>query len=221
MKPASLDAPISDDDTTVDGSTQTAYTGDTNGSVAETSTGPEVVVDLQRSLNANVLEVTGSGVIIDSMGLGRPLGSGTIGLYLVGADNTIVRNNTIWETGDSTVSLNNNATGVQILNNVIRDAGLDNDPGDGISLLGGINGNTISGNAIVNCAAYGIDFISSSSDNNTITNNLIKGNGTSVSAQNAGIGLRFGDNNSFSGNTITEKISWNMVSGAGTNSNPR
>jgi hypothetical protein len=204
IQPSIVLPTITDDDTALDGSTQTAYTGDTNTAVAEVSTGPEIIVDLQRSVNANVLQVTGNGVIIDSMGLGRPLGSSTVGLYLDGVTNGVVLNSTIWDTGDSTISLNNSAASNQILNNVIRNAGLDNDPGDGISLLGDINSNTISGNTIIGHAAYGIDFITSSSNNNIVTNNLIKGNGTSASAQDAGIGLRFGDNNTFSQNTITE-----------------
>jgi parallel beta-helix repeat protein len=219
IQPSSALPTIIDDDTTLDGSTQTAYTGDTNTAVAEVSTGPEVIVDLQRSVNANILNVTGNGVIIDSMGLGRSLGSSTVGLYLDGVTNAVVRNSTIWDTGDSTISLNNNAASNQILNNVIRNAGLDNDPGDGISLLGGINNNTISGNTIVDHAAYGIDFITSSSDNNIVTNNLIKGNGISASAQNGGIGLRFGDNNTFSQNTITQNSGEGLLINTGNTGN--
>ncbi|MEJ2286182.1 MAG: right-handed parallel beta-helix repeat-containing protein, partial [Desulfobacterales bacterium] len=194
---------ITDSDTAVDGSTQTAYTGDTNSAVAETTTGPEVIVDLQRTVSADALAIDANAVIIDTLGLTGTQGGGTNGVGIeTGVTNTIVRNSTLFSTGASTLKLEAGAANNQILNNVMRNGGLDVATADGLALDGNNSGNTFSGNQIVANAGYGIDVVNGGNDGNTISNNLIKGNGTSGS-QLAGIAIRGGDNNAISQNTIT------------------
>jgi hypothetical protein len=183
---------ITDGDTAVDGSTQTAYTTDTNSAVAETTTGPEVIVDLQGSVNADALQIDANNVIIDSMGLTGADGGGSNGVGIeAGVTPAIVRNNTMFSVGASTIKLESGASNIQILNNVLRNAGVDVGTADGIALDGNNIGNSISGNQIIANAGYGIDMVTGGNDNNAISNNLIKGNGTS-GTQLAGIALRGG-----------------------------
>jgi parallel beta-helix repeat protein len=210
---------ITDDDTAVDGSTQTAYTGDTNSSVAETTTGPKVIVDLQRSVSADVLQIDADAVIIDSLGLTGSQGGGTNGVGIEsGASGAIVRNNTMFSIGASALKLESGASNNQILNNVLRNAGLDVATADGFVFDGNNTGNTVSGNEIIDNAGYGIDVVTGGNDGNTISNNLIKGSGTG-GTQLAGIALRGGDNNSITGNTITENIGEGILVNTGDTGN--
>jgi hypothetical protein len=61
--------PITDTNTALDGSTQTAYTGDTNSAVAETTTGPEVIIDYQRLVSADVILTNANFTLVDQLGL--------------------------------------------------------------------------------------------------------------------------------------------------------
>jgi hypothetical protein len=210
---------ITDGDTAVDGSTQTAYTTDTNSAVAETTTGPEVIVDLQGSVNADALQIDANNVIIDSMGLTGADGGGSNGVGIeAGVTPAIVRNNTMFSVGASTIKLESGASNIQILNNVLRNAGVDVGTADGIALDGNNIGNSISGNQIIANAGYGIDMVTGGNDNNAISNNLIKGNGTS-GTQLAGIALRGGDNNGMAGNTITENAGEGILINTGDTGN--
>jgi parallel beta-helix repeat protein len=129
-----------------------------------------------------------------------------------------VRNSTLFSTGASTLKLESGASNNQILNNVLRHAGVDVGTADGLVFDGNNTGNTVSGNDIVAGAGYGIDVVTGGNDGNTISNNLIKGNGTG-GTQLAGIALRGGDNNAITGNTITENIGEGILVNSGDTGN--
>jgi hypothetical protein len=205
IQPASVLPIIIDTYTAVDGSTQTAYTGDTNSAVAETTTGPEVIIDLQGFVTGEVIEANANFTIVDSLGLTGPIGGGANGVEIeVGITDAIIRNNTIWDTDASSFKLESGASNNQILNNVMRNSGLGTATADGIAFGGNNDGNTISGNQLISHAGYGIDVVTPAPDNNnTITSNLIKDSGTG-GTQLAGIALRNGNNNTISLNTITQ-----------------
>jgi hypothetical protein len=210
---------ITDDNTAVDGSTQTAYTGDTNSAAAETTTGPEVIIDLQRSVGADALQINANAVVVDSLGMTGTIGGGTNGVGIeAGVTNAIVRNSALFSIGASALKIEAGASNNQFLDNVLRNAGLDVATADGLVFDGNNTGNTASGNVIIANAGYGIDIVNGGNDGNTISNNLIKGNGTSGS-QVAGIALRGGDNNSITGNTITGNIGEGILVNTGDTGN--
>ncbi len=210
IQPSSGLESITGADTAFDGRTQTALTGDTNGAVAEVTTGPEVIVDLRGAVAAEVLTVRGNNTIVDSVGLTGALGVGRDGIDAGSLNGAQFRNDTIFDNGAHGIYLAA-VTGTNISNSVIRNNGVAETTADGVLLTGGTTGNTISGNEIIANAAFGVDLTPAVVNSNTITGNLIKGNGVSVSDENAGIKIDGSDNSSITLNTITENAGDGVV----------
>ena len=207
---------VTDAGTTIDGNQQTLRTGDTNAAVAESTTGPEVTVNFNgQGANGAGLYVTGGTFTLNGVGLTGASAGTDQGLRLSGAGVTgaIIQNNTIYN-NTANIGLDN-LTGVTITNNVIRNS--TRSTADGIELSGASN-STISNNQIVNNAAMGIDFISGANNNNIITGNLIKGNGTLNEVQKAGLAIRSNSTgNTISLNTFTSNAGDGIVATAGSN----
>ncbi|MCZ6551327.1 MAG: right-handed parallel beta-helix repeat-containing protein, partial [candidate division NC10 bacterium] len=202
---------ITDNATSIDGRVQESFTGDDNAVVADVSTGPEVVVvgTNYTTNERSIIEFTANNITVHSLGLGQG-GNNAEAVHGVGpqlsgpvTSASVVQNNTIWDNGGSGVRLWEHANPT-ITNNIVRGNGTFAATADGI--YGDDTDNaTVTGNSILDNGAYGIDInnIGGSSDNWTITNNTIRGNGANASGQDAGIGVRGGDNTTISGNTIT------------------
>lgn len=194
---------ITDANTAIDGRRQTAITGDTNAAVSESTTGPEIIIDVAAGPG---LQTTAANTLFDSLGITGANGTGTVGagVYFNGAAvaGSIIRNSTVFSNDNAGITLQSSATNVQVLNNITRNNGVAEPNADGIEFVG-VNNITVSGNQSLNNAGYGLDMLTSPSTNNTITNNVFKGNGFSTGTQDAGIGVRQGSNNIVSLNTIT------------------
>lgn len=194
---------ITDANTAIDGRRQTALTGDTNAAVNESTTGPEIIID---ATTGPGLQTTAANTLFDSLGITGANGAGTVGagVYFNGAAvaGSIIRNSTVFSNDNAGITLQSSATNVQVLNNITRNNGVAEPNANGIEFVG-VNNITVSGNQSLNNAGYGLDMLTSSSNNNTITNNLFKGNGFSAGTQDAGIGVRQGSNNIIILNTIT------------------
>ncbi|MCA8833269.1 right-handed parallel beta-helix repeat-containing protein [Hymenobacter pini] len=208
---------VTDAGTTIDGNQQTLRTGDTNAAVAESTTGPEVTINFngQAGRNGGGLYVTGSNFTLNGLGLTGATNGTDQGLRLDGASVTgaVIQNSTFYSNG-ANIGLNA-LSGVTITGNVIRNS--TRADADGIEFTG-VTGSTISNNQIVNNAAMGIDFISGTNSNNTITGNLIKGNGTLNGVQKAGLAIRTaGTGNVVSLNTFTNNAGDGIVAIAGSN----
>jgi hypothetical protein len=165
IKPLSALPPLTDANTTIDGATQTAFTGDTNPS------GPEVV------LNGSQVGFVGGGLTINS--------SGNVinGLVVNGFNNTGVQ---ISGTGATF----NKVTGCYLGTNPTGDAAVPN-TFDGLAIDGGASNNTIGGssaaerNLISGNLRNGLlilDHVGSGSDNNIVQGNFI---GTDAMGQTA------------------------------------
>lgn len=208
---------ITDANTAIDGTRQTAITGDTNAAINESTTGPEIIIDVAAGPG---LQSVAANTIIDSVGVMGANGAAAIGagIFFDGASvaGSIIRNSTVWNNDDGGITIQNGATGVQVTNNITRNNGQTTPNADGLELVGA-SGNTISGNQMLNNPGYGIDLRTTSNNNNTITGNLIKNNGASATDQDAGIGLRTGSNNTISLNTITGNQGDGIVVLAGAN----
>ncbi|RYY21183.1 MAG: hypothetical protein EOO36_01490, partial [Cytophagaceae bacterium] len=219
--------------TALDGSTQTRSTGDTNPTAATAgaqSTGPEVLLNLN---GQSGLQLSGNNEQLLSLGLyNSPVdGQGVaVGTSSAAATGIVLRNNTLYDNG-ANVLLNANSTAT-ITNNIIRHStrtttnGSGNaSAGDGISLQGGNNNLTISGNQILNNSAFGLSFAGASTGS-VIAGNTIAGNGAgyatfTATAHVAGVSLRGAGshNNTFSGNTLTGNAGAGIVALAGTQGN--
>ncbi|WP_188812327.1 T9SS type A sorting domain-containing protein [Hymenobacter cavernae] len=218
---------IVDARTNLDGSRQTALTGSTPTSSSDSSTDPEVVVDFN-SLKG--LFVTGANTRIASIGLNNAAGTvataATGAIFSDGAAVTFssattagsvltdvtalnsasagvrIQGSTTTAAGSATV-----ATNITITNNVFNNgtaytvSGSVRD-GDGINLVG-VSGNTITGNVINNNKGFGIYLATTANTNNNISNNIIRGNGSGSSTDDAGIAIAFGTNNLISKNIIS------------------
>ena len=207
---------VTDASTTIDGNQQTLRTGDVNAPVAESTTGPEVTINFNgQGANGAGLYVTGGTFTLNGVGLTGASTGTDQGLRLSGAGVTgaIIQNNTIYN-NTANIGLDN-LTGVTITNNVIRNS--TRSTADGIEFTGASN-STISNNQIVNNAAMGIDFISGANNNNVITGNLFKGNGTLNEVQKAGLAIRSNSTgNTISLNTFTNNAGDGIVATAGSN----
>ncbi|WP_185816808.1 right-handed parallel beta-helix repeat-containing protein [Hymenobacter metallilatus] len=208
---------VTDAGTTIDGGRQTAVTGDTNPAVAESTTGPEVTINFngQGGRSGGGLYVTGGNFTLSGVGLTGATNGTDQGLRLDGAGVTgaVIQNSTFYSNG-ANIGLNA-LSGVTITGNVIRNS--TRADADGIE-FSGVTSTTISNNQIVNNAAMGIDFISGTNSNNTITGNLIKGNGTLNGVQKAGLAIRTaGTGNTISSNTFTSNAGDGIVAIAGSN----
>src|SRR5438067_2800055 len=165
INPLSALPPLTDANTTIDGTTQTAFTGNTNPA------GPEVV------LNGSQVGFVGGGLVINS--------SGNIinSLVVNSFNNTGVQ---ISGTGATF----NKVTGCYLGTNPTGDSAVPN-TFDGLTIAGGASNNTIGGssaaerNLISGNARNGlliIDQIGSGSNNNIVQGNFI---GTNAAGQTA------------------------------------
>ncbi|KUG06790.1 hypothetical protein ASU33_05520 [Solirubrum puertoriconensis] len=194
---------ITDAGTTIDGGRQSLVTGNAIASAAELTTGPEVIINFGggRGLNTSAANTTFAGLGLTNADAGT---SNNPAVYFTAAATTgsSLRNSTVYNNGVN-VRLDN-ATGITIADNVIRNA--TRAAADGIELNGAAS-NIISNNQILSNAGYGIDFISGANNSNQITGNLFKNNGNATgSVQTSGIGLRSGSGNTIQGNTFTSNI---------------
>ncbi len=195
--------------TTLDGASQTAFTGDTNPPVAEVTTGPEIIIDLDANTGP-VLEVTGNNVTIDSVGVTNADGSINAGggIHVDGADQTDILNCTVWKNATDGISLDNGTTNALVRDNVSTENGQVDKIRDGLVIVSSSNV-TVEGNQFVKNAGFGID-LRWGTTNVTIEDNLSKENGQGGTDQLAGIGLHDillgtgGSNVAIRNNTITK-----------------
>lgn len=202
---------ISDANTTIDGTRQTAVTGNTNAAVNEVTTGAEILVKMAGTTTGPVFTVTGGNTLINSISIdgpnsvasNAPASDAAVVFSGTNVSGSIIQNSTIFDSGNAGISLRGSAASVQILDNIIRGSGAGNNVAAGIEFTGN-SSITVSRNQILANAGYGIDMLTAASSNNTISNNLIKGNGIGNNNQLSGIGIRAGsNNNTISQNTIT------------------
>ncbi|MCK4635018.1 MAG: right-handed parallel beta-helix repeat-containing protein, partial [Candidatus Aenigmarchaeota archaeon] len=118
------------------------------------------------------------------------------GIYMWGADNCTVRNNTITSSGTYAIHLFSGATGNNITNNTMQDSIIN-----GLYLQTDCNNNTITNN-IISKNRYGI-YVKTSS-NNTIDNNLLEKNKIDVYIE--GISSDTFTNNQFFDNAESKMI---------------
>lgn len=210
---------ISDANTTIDGTRQTAVTGNTNAAVNEVTTGAEILVKMAGTTKGPVFTVTGGNTLINSISVdgpnsvtsNAPAEDAAVVFTGTNVSGSIIQNSTIFDSGNAGISLRGSAANVQILDNIIRGNGAGNNVADGIEFTGNSN-ITVSRNQILGNAGYGIDMLTAASSNNTISNNLIKGNGIGRNNQLSGIGIRASsNNNTISQNTITGNVGDGIV----------
>jgi parallel beta-helix repeat protein len=207
---------ITDASAAVDGTRQTAATGDSNPA-SSTSTGPEVTINLA---GGGSLETQAANTLFDSLGVTNNTLTSTTGAGVLftgsGVAGSILRNSTLWLNGNAGALLQTGAASVTITGNIMRNNGAGAGSGaDGITLIGTSN-ITISNNQIFDNAAYGIDMLTGPNINNTVSGNTIRNNGFSTSVQSAGIGIRVGSNNTITGNTITANQGDGIIVNTGT-----
>lgn len=210
---------ITDANTTIDGTRQTAVTGNTNAAVNEVTTGSEILVKMAGTTKGPVFTVSGGNTLINSISVdgpnsvtsNAPAEDAAVVFTGTNVSGSIIQNSTIFDSGNAGISLRGNAANVQILDNIIRANGAGNNVSDGIEFTGNTN-ITVSRNQIIGNAGYGIDMLTAASSNNTISNNLIKGNGIGNNNQVSGIGIRAGSNNNIiRQNTITGNVGDGIV----------
>jgi hypothetical protein len=198
---------ITDGNTAINGSRQTAQTGDTNPVVTTAgaeSTGPEVVIDFGTQTGFSTSVANTSFIGLGLTNATPNMGSGNAALsILAGATGAVVQNNTLYDSGANMRI--NGVGGATVTGNISRHS-LNNNS-DGIEMTGS-SSNTITNNQFLNNAGYGIDFITGASNSNTITGNVFSGNGfNSSNGQTAGIGLRdASSNNVITNNTFTANV---------------
>ena len=203
---------ITDSNTAIDGSRQTAATGNTNLPTAELTTGPEVVINFN---SFKGLEITGAAARIASLGLTGARGDASftqgVAVYLNGSINTMIAD--VTATGNQTGGIRlNAASGAVVMNNVILGNTTQDASADGIQILGGTSNASITGNTLSSNRGNGIEFISGTNATSTISGNIIRNNG-------AGITITSGNNNLFSQNTITGNTGDGIEAAAGTLAN--
>lgn len=208
IQPATELPQVTDTNTAIDGSTQTAFTGDTNALVAETTRGPEVLLDHQGLLSGPGVDVQADNVIIDGMGVGSVAvgvnNNRGSGILLDGVSGATVSNSTVWNVASYGILVETGSTLLQILDNVSRDNGQSLLSGDGVNLSSSTSV-TVSGNELIDNNGFGID-VQDAGSNHILENNLLKGNGGGGTDQVAGIGLRLtpgGSGITIRNNTIT------------------
>ncbi|RZJ94770.1 MAG: hypothetical protein EOO60_02265, partial [Hymenobacter sp.] len=205
--------------TSLDGSTQTQATGDSNAPVTTTGSealGNEVFINFN---NLSGFSTSAPSTSLLNLGLtnANTAGGSNMAAFgiLAGATSAVVQNNTFYKSGANLRI--NNVGGANISNNISRDA--LNVESDGIEVSGSSN-NMIAGNQFLNNAGFGIDFISGTSTGNAVTGNIFSRNGqNTTSSQTAGIGLRSNaaSNNNFSNNIFTSNLGDGISAIAGTN----
>lgn len=197
--------------TSIDGRTQTALTGDTNPPVFDVTTGPEIVIDV--AAGPGITVNTGS-TFIKNIGITGANGTNTVGagVYFNGSvvNWSRLENTTIFGNDNAGITLQNGATNVTVMSNIIRNNGLAQPLASGVELVGA-SGNLINENAILNNPGYGIDMRTTANNNNNINGNQIHDNGAPDDSQDAGIGLRLGSNNIIGQNTIYNNLGDGIV----------
>ncbi|MEE9597348.1 MAG: choice-of-anchor Q domain-containing protein, partial [Acidiferrobacterales bacterium] len=192
IQPGTAYVPISDTNTAVDGSTQTAYTGDTNSAVAETTTGPEVILDFQTTVSGPGLRLNGDSAIVNFVGIFNVAAGGSgndgAGIHINGANDSIIRNSTIASVNNYGMRSTGGSNNLQVLDNVSRDNALGSPSNDGINLTDATNA-IVRGNEFVGNLGFGID-IQNGGSGHLIENNLVKNNGSGGTTQDGGIGTR-------------------------------
>ncbi|AMJ64098.1 hypothetical protein AXW84_00620 [Hymenobacter sp. PAMC 26628] len=229
---------ISDANTTLDGSLQAALTGDKVAAVttvgASVTTGAEVTVKFNSFAG---LLVTGAATQIKSLELDNAKGTSvsSVGpvltdgaaVYVRGAaaTGTVIQDVTTRGNATAGVYLTNNATGVSITGNVLRDglatlasAGVTLTNGAGL-VLGGTSTNTVTSNTVYNNSGFGIVLFVAANTLNTLSNNIISNNGAGTTNNDAGLSIRLGTNNLITGNTITANSGDGIVAEKGTSGN--
>ncbi|MBC6991285.1 right-handed parallel beta-helix repeat-containing protein [Hymenobacter sp. BT491] len=201
-----------DASTAIDGKEQTVVTGNNVAAGAETTTGPEVVIDFN---SFKGLEITGASTRIASLGLTNAKGDGSVtqgaAVYVNGAATSVITD--VTATGNDTGGIRlNAATTASVTNNVILGTATQNASADGIQVLGGTTGASITGNTLSSNRGYGLEFISGANTSNTVSGNIIRSNG-------AGIAIAAGSGNTFSTNTITGNAGDGIVALSGTFNN--
>jgi parallel beta-helix repeat protein len=220
---------ITDSNTTIDGARQTAITGDNVAATAETSTGADVVINFNSLAG---LLVTGGTTRLENLGLNNARGTSTAttspivadgaGVTFSGAATTGSVVNLVTTAGNATagVRLQSGATGVTVSNNVLNGSvatGTVN--GEGL-VLAGASRNTISGNTISNNSGFGVLLESGQTNNeNTISSNIIRSNGSGANAEDVGLAIGSGTNNLIRLNTISGNAGAAVVAAAGTSGN--
>ena len=230
---------ITDAKSAINGNFQAEVTGD---KVAANATlGSAVTTGAEVTINFNAfagLLVTGGTTQIRSLEFDNAKGTsvnatGTvltdgaaIAVSGAAATGTIIQD--VTTTGNTTagVYLTNGATGVSVLNSVLR-SGAGTAAGTGVAatdgaglVLNGASTNTITGNTAYGNAGYGVVLLGTASNGNTISNNTINANGTGTATTNdAGLSIQVGNNNLISLNTITGNSGDGVVALAGTSGN--
>ena len=195
----------------IDGSTQEDFGGNDNAAVDELTTGPEIIIDADATSGVAGFRIEGDGVTLRSIGVTNTHGTSVSG-------SGIYVNGDYFSIDDVTVA-NSGVVGIFVLeishssitNSVSRNNGLEETLGDGIAIQGPLTDITVSGNTLINNAAFGLDFASGATTNVTVTSNLIKNNGSGGSVQQAGIGIRSGDDFTIRNNTITGNMDDGIV----------
>ncbi len=243
---------ITDANTTIDGTTQTANIGDTNAVVSGaggtagvddlpvgTVDGPEVEIRSGAVIPSGLVFQGSSPVVRGLALLGFGAANGEAGIKLLagatgaliennilssaatayadpgaalrnyegvdadGATGGTIRNNLLSFNGRRGIHLQNSATGWTITGNEIRDNGLADADGDGITITSSTA--TVTGNRITGTSSQGIAVTSSTG--NVFRNNTLSGNGVGTSGsllQSSGISLRTGNTaTTFDRNIIT------------------
>ncbi len=194
---------IADADTAIDGRTQTAFTGDTNGAVGNTSSGPEVLVDYGGTLNDHIFHFQSVRGYLYNVGVYRggngALNRGAVYFDNVAAPGSVVQGVTVYRSSSHGFQLSG-SSGITISDSIMRNNGTDQTGACGLTMEDSAS-NTITSNSIVGNASLGIEFWSGACDSNIIANNFIAGNGQAELA--SGIGLFAGSQNTISQNTIT------------------
>ncbi|UOQ66385.1 beta strand repeat-containing protein [Hymenobacter volaticus] len=229
ITPASALPTISASNTTIDGARQTAITGDNIAAAAETTTGPEVLLNFN---NLAGLLVTGGTTRIENLGLNNARGTSTAatnpvladgaGVTFSGAATTGSVLNMVTTSGNTTAGarLQGGATNVMVTNNVLNgSAAVGSVNGEGL-VLAGASRNTISRNTLSNNSGFGLLLESGQANNeNTISSNILRNNGSGANAEDAGLAIGSGNNNLISQNIFSANAGTAVVAAAGTSGN--
>lgn len=202
--------------TSIDGRSQTALTGDSNPPIFNTTTGPEILINVAAGAG---LQANAGSTFIRNIGITGANGVGIagVGVYFNGAiaSGSRLETATVFSNDNSGVALGNGATNINVIDNIIRNNGITDPLADGIELNNASN-NFLQENLILNNPGYGIDLHTTPNNNNRIEGNQILNNGNPDDAQDAGIGLRLGSNNNIGQNTIANNFGDGIVIVSGT-----
>ena len=156
----------------------------------------------QNSLSGVNGSLDGAGILFDGND-----GNNTAPFGTTNPQGSILRNSIIRNNAHAGVSIRFGTTNITVENNIISGNGTVNTESDGIEIILGSNNNLIQNNQIINNSGYGIDLLNNAlnlpSIGNQIVNNIIQTNGFGSATQDAGIGIRLGQNTVIQNNVIT------------------